>query len=186
MIQDNNKIQDDSQSLQMAVSGSVTLISMVDFVLEESTNKYVAKNFSGFTDIANNKKLSYENILRYAKFLKQHLELWMFVPCDEKGNVLEEKSIFNTTDEDYIFDSEAFDNYKKAKERVLFEGFEFQDANEDYPMPFVYLKDDITLYPETFDERDKVEDLVYYSDFIKLSKTSTDIIGLTDSCLTDR
>ena len=26
----------------------------------------------------------------YAKFLRQLLELWMFVPCDKDGNVLEE------------------------------------------------------------------------------------------------
>jgi len=47
----------------------------------------------------------------------------MFVPCDEDGDVLEEKSIFTTTDEDYIFNSDAFDNYQQAKERCLFKGF---------------------------------------------------------------
>lgn len=60
----------------------------------------------------------------YDNLLFQTLEIWMFVPADLEGNVLEEKSIFNTTDEDYIFDSESFDKYQQAKEACLFEGFE--------------------------------------------------------------
>jgi hypothetical protein len=87
------------------------LISMTDFVIQQ--NIHYA-----------NQDISLEKlqliILDYAMFIKQPIALGMFVPCDEDGNVLEEKSIFNTTDEDYIFDSESFDNYKKAKERVLF------------------------------------------------------------------
>jgi hypothetical protein len=60
---------------------------------------------------------------KYAKFLGQKPTLGMFVPCDEEGNVLEEKSIFNTTDEEYIFNSDAFDKYQQALSRVIFEGF---------------------------------------------------------------
>jgi hypothetical protein len=79
----------------------------------------------------NDKALS--KIENYSKFLKQPLTLGMFVPCDEYGNLLEEKSIFNTTDEDYIFDSESFDKYKQAKERVLFDGFkEIEDRDKTY------------------------------------------------------
>ena len=54
------------------------LIPTTDFVIQESTNKEVSKNFSGFSDIQNNMKLSYENIVRYANFLKTPLELEMF------------------------------------------------------------------------------------------------------------
>ena len=59
----------------------------------------------------------------YSIFLKQPLELWMFVPCDENGNVLK----FNYPQ------SKAFDEiaqmafekqYQQAKERCLFEGWE--------------------------------------------------------------
>ena len=88
------------------------LISMTDFVLQD-------KSMSGV------------NIISYANFLKQPLELEMFVPCDEEGNVLEEKSIFNTTEEDHIFNSDSFDKYQQAKERCLFQGFEVQD-NKDW------------------------------------------------------
>jgi hypothetical protein len=105
------------------------LISMTDFVLEQ------VKILIHGKDPANIKK--YDYVLRttaYAKFLKQPLELWMFVPCGEDGNVLEEKSIFNTTDEDYIFDSESFNKYQQAKERCLFDGFEH--IKDDYKSIF--------------------------------------------------
>ena len=67
-------------------------------------------------------------VYNYANFLKQPLELWMFVPCDEDGNVLEEKSMFNTNDEDYIFYSDDFDKHQQAKERCLFDGFVIKDC----------------------------------------------------------
>ena len=54
------------------------LIPTTDFVIQESQNKEVSKNFSGFSDIHNNKKLSYDNILNYANFLKTPLQLEMF------------------------------------------------------------------------------------------------------------
>jgi len=47
------------------------LISMTDFVLE--SNKKIAQSHSR-VDCGN-------LIFNYAKFLKQPLELWMFVPC---------------------------------------------------------------------------------------------------------
>ena len=52
----------------------------------------------------------------YAIFLKQPLELWMFVPCDEDGNVFEVVPY-------YADGIEKVNEYKKAKERCLFEGF---------------------------------------------------------------
>ena len=191
--QNQHSVKPETQSCQMAVSGSVALISMVDFVIKESTNKEVSKNFSGFSDIVNNKRLSYDNILKYANFLKQPLEIWMFIPCDSNGNIVKKPDLSDANGRQYdenIDEDMAWAKYntlmKQGNKKVLFNGFKFQDANEDYPMPFVYLNEDVTLYPETFDEYSKVEDLVYYSDFITLSDKSKDILGLTDSCLTDR
>lgn len=95
------------------------LQSMVDFVL--------------------NLKLDYgtvfsETVFDYAVFLKKPLELWMFVPCGENGEVLEEKMIFANQDKDYVFEPLEFDQYQKAKSKVLFEGFEmtpiFQDKDK--------------------------------------------------------
>jgi hypothetical protein len=179
-----NKLKTNDHLLKNAVSGSVTLISMVDFIhivgnKDESTFR---ENLS--------------EIYNYAMLLKRKLELWMFVPCDENNIPLKEpvmsysqeniKRLKGIEIEIAELVNRKISEYQYAKKKCLFEGFKYQDVNEDFPMPFVYLDDDITLYPETFDERDNIEDLVYYSDFIKLSNTALNIIGLTDNSLTDR
>lgn len=98
------------------------LISMTDFVLEQ-------KRF--VKPISNNRLFGcekfFERVENYATFLKQPLKLEMFVPCDEDGNVLNEPKDWKT----YESGGSAFMNideilpcqdYKKAKEKVLFEG----------------------------------------------------------------
>ncbi len=63
-------------------------------------------------------------------FLSQTLELWMFVPCDEDGNVLK---IIPFYEHKKGSDFEAMQHlkYNKAKERCLFEGFEVESVNEN-------------------------------------------------------
>lgn len=106
------------------------------FLIENNVKNFTMKKLTGMTDFVLDQaipqylqeyeyKENYYNVYAYAKFLKKPLELGMFIPCDEDGKLLEEKSIFNTTDEDYIFDSERFNNYQEAKYRCLFEGFTF-------------------------------------------------------------
>jgi len=80
------------------------LISMTDFVLEQKDSYYNQRFFK---------------IENYANFLKQPLELWMFVPCDDDGNILEEPK-HNWTLGLWARQKE----YQQAKERCLFEGFE--------------------------------------------------------------
>jgi|688.fasta_scaffold717292_3 hypothetical protein len=75
------------------------LISMTDFVLEQR-KIFKTDNIRRFWACEN-----------YAKFLKQPLELWMFVPCDSEDNVLEEPI------------SHQLETYEKAKERCLFHGY---------------------------------------------------------------
>lgn len=74
-----------------------------------------------------------DKIYQYSLFLKQPLKLEMFVPCDEYGNVLEEPSVsefdnFDLNEGGQVVDYERYNNacdeYEKAKEQVLFEGFE--------------------------------------------------------------
>ena len=94
------------------------LISMTDFVLEQSEK--IKKEKYGIESYYNTMQVS----INYANFLKQPLNLGMFVPCDEDGNVLEKPSA-----ESYIIletceYSKEWIDYKKAKEKVLFEGFE--------------------------------------------------------------
>lgn len=64
----------------------IYLQNTTDFVFD--IDKYVSKDIWQFHDSWILQKLN--TIERYAKFLKQPIELWMFVPCDEDGNVLEE------------------------------------------------------------------------------------------------
>lgn len=99
---------------------------MTDFVLEQNTEFTKDKPIHE-TDW----NLEFEQfsklMINYAKFLKQPLKLGMFVPCDDEGNVWE-----------YPIDgmkigkhSASYDAYKKAEEKVLFEGFTyFKHANE--------------------------------------------------------
>lgn len=82
------------------------LISMVDFCLEQ--RKTHTGDFEDYCDL----------ICRYAKFIKQPLALWMFVPCDLYGNVLEEKKPFQ----------DKYYEYQEAIERCLFEGFEMDNS----------------------------------------------------------
>lgn len=51
-------------------------------------------------------------IYQYSLFLKQPLTLGMFVPCDESGNVLNDPG---------LIPSYELEQYRKAKEKVLFE-----------------------------------------------------------------
>ncbi|OPC51494.1 hypothetical protein BAY06_03970 [Elizabethkingia anophelis] len=91
------------------------LIPMSDFVLS------ILNNTS-----PNNFVKGVENIRAYAEFLKQPLALWMFVPCDEDRNILKEPNINEYMDSDnepnntYFWEAEE---YRKAKDKVFFEGF---------------------------------------------------------------
>ena len=147
---------------------------MTDFVIDQ--RKTYKGDFEDLSDL----------YFRYAKFLKQPLELWMFVPCDKDGNVLQEKSIFNTTDEDYIFNSEDFDKYQQAKKRCLFEGFEWNVA-EFCDEPMIELEDKSENYfcydceDKNFSKDDEVyfsniEDLIKYN--LQLTLTSIKQLGL--------
>lgn len=112
------------------------LLPMSDYVLKQEQNQ-----IQTFAD-------KYMICRFYALFLKQPLTLGMFVPCDDKGNVLEKPII-----SEHLLDSpsgspikskntpEAY-YYRKAKERVLFEGFELHNGknviNKDLGIVIVF------------------------------------------------
>ena len=86
------------------------------------------KNLIGMTDfVLQDKSMSGLSITNYANFLKQPLELWMFVPCDNDGNVLEEPC-FDGENDQYF--ASAFEQFQQAKERCLFEGWDLEDVKE--------------------------------------------------------
>jgi len=133
------------------------LISMTDFVLSK---KYTATG--------------HEN---YAHFLKQPLKLWMFVPCDEDGNVLEEPVHYETWLKLHEYEGSAigFDEhlkYQQAKERCLFDGF---DIGAQPLERFVMHQDGFGLVMDDL-KRQTIENLVKYN--TQLTKTAEKLIGL--------
>ena len=103
------------------------LISTTEFV------KLVKDNSTSLTErsIAN----QYIQCLRYANFVSQKPELWMFVPCDEEGNVLEEPEQYNSWlnkksidwgKVPFNIDLHTFEKYKKAQSKVLFKSWKWE------------------------------------------------------------
>lgn len=73
-----------------------------------------------------------EKIYNHAKFKKLPLQLGFFVPCDEDGNVLENKSCNKScSPSDFSEDGRCGENgcynqskqYQQAQERVIFDSF---------------------------------------------------------------
>ena len=79
-------------------------------------------------------KIIFPLLKKHNNFLKQHLTLSMFVPCDEEGNVMQKPKVENFVFEDHDelvgcpkeYDHESFQlaihKYQQAKKRVLFKG----------------------------------------------------------------
>jgi len=91
--------------------------SMVEYVLDK-------QRFSEIDSIA------VFNITNYADFLSKKLELWMFVACDENGNVLEEPqkiSDKNWSEEQLSDWAHDCKEYQTALSKVIFEGFEIEN-----------------------------------------------------------
>lgn len=84
----------------------MNLISMTEFVINEWSIDLTTE--------------SRKRIYNYAKFLKQPLTLGMFVPCDEKGNVMNTNSIYDPRSKTGKYYPEEIE---EAENKVLFEGF---------------------------------------------------------------
>ena len=117
------------------------LISTTEFV------KLVKDNSTSLTEISIANQ--YIQCLRYANFVSRKPELWMFVPCDEDGNVLEEPEQYNSWlnkksidwgKVPFNVDLHTFEKYKKAQSKVLFKFWKlikdndgtFLNKNEDF------------------------------------------------------
>lgn len=87
------------------------LMPMTDFVLEEAEK----------TQFKDDCEFAY-SVRKYANFVKQPLKKGMFVPCDDNDNVLEEPNKSTHTDKEC-------EQYKQAKEKVIFEGFRVVENN---------------------------------------------------------
>jgi len=104
------------------------LVSMIDFVLD-----WTPKEVGFLTD-----EEWADSVHEYATFLNQPLNLGMFVPAievDGKWEVLEEPICYGVGDEQYY--GSRMDEYQQAKDRVLFEGFEYKKTKDEYQFCFV-------------------------------------------------
>jgi hypothetical protein len=144
------------------------LIPMTDFVLEQVKRKVsIISHMICIED--------------YANFLKQPLELWMFVPCDKEGNVLEEPksdykpiAFWNAGEVDEKT-NDLYREYQEAKDRVLFEGFEVDYSSK----PLQIIKSDCMPHflPDNLKiGRKTVEHLVKYN--LELTPAVIKQIGL--------
>lgn len=148
----------------------INLIPMVDFVLGQR-KKEDTDNIRRFWGCE-----------RYANFLKQPLELWMFVACklvDGAWVVLEEpdrdNNKYDVYDREFCYFNDGLffhdeQEYQEAKDRVLFEGFE----KDNY---FVTHKSHASFfYPISCLHEQSIEDLVKYN--LELTPTALKKIGL--------
>lgn len=105
------------------------LIKMTDFVLSFGTesNRY-------------NYEQAYDLISSYARFLKTNLNLGMFIPCDEKFNILKQPNHYRRyLSKDYLTENpkmsekwiEKCEEYKKAESKILFKDFHLHRDYED-------------------------------------------------------
>lgn len=94
---------------------------MVDFVLKQKEKRNCLLSHNSFE--------FYKSVTNYANFLKQPLELWMFVPCDENGNYYEKPCLDNySIDEEgsRLFNN-ALSKWKIAYDKCIFS----EDLNEE-------------------------------------------------------
>lgn len=111
---------------------AIYLKSMTDFVIRKYKDELVhsGENWRDFLE-------KYARITKsYADFLKQPLQLGFFVPCDENGSVLRvpNEKLYQEFRLLYplLSDWKSYkEEYQKAKEKVLFEGFEYIET-ENY------------------------------------------------------
>lgn len=140
------------------------LISTTEFV------KLVYKQY-WFNNITNEKAL--EIVANYANFISQKPELWMFVPCDEDGEVIPELKYTGYKEGD-IYWLRHKEILEKAQSKILFKDLFLQDNN------FYKWVDDTNIYlPITVQdilEANSIEELIF--DELELTETALKQIGL--------
>jgi len=110
----------------------------------------------------------------YAKFLTQPLKLEMFVPCDDDENVLEEPIGYEIFKEGIkeggtVVWAVQCKEYQKAKDRVLFKGFEYS-----VDCGFIHLDGDNEYQQILYDTKNKQ----FFNHWDKELKTIQDLVHL--------
>jgi len=140
------------------------LINMTDFVLEQEEGFNIGK--IGWKEYTN-------NTINYAKLLKQPLELWMFVPCDKEGDVLEHPNYFKTCNSDFnnFNYADYCLEYQQAKEVCIFYGCVYDDE-----MEVVRSQDGENIFYITQKQLWDIESAIQYN--LELTKTAQKQLGL--------
>lgn len=144
------------------------LISMTDFVLQRAEESIlpltVMETFKNGAKITN-------QIFNYANFLNKKLELGMFIPCDDDGDILEKPN--NET----LHFAEKTIEYKNAKEKCLFYGFNFGgEINNVFVIKYSELRLLYLTKDKIFVNHMRIESLVYQD--LTLSETAIKQLGL--------
>lgn len=155
------------------------LIPMTDFVLNQA-GWYESKIRISEHEFA-------QRVLKYANFLKQPLELWMFVPLDKDNNLLEQPKELYYINRDGCFDKYSFKDaellYNKAKERVLFENWDYNGQMKAVYQDTFYLllnpcqfiiEENLGIGCEYLSDN-KIENLLEMKDYINFELTQTAI-----------
>ncbi|MET3036589.1 hypothetical protein ABXT08_10830 [Chryseobacterium sp. NRRL B-14859] len=162
----------------MPTDASHKLIPMTTFVIEYYSNE-------GYAD------LQILNLMNnYAIFLKKPLSLRMFVPVDEKGNVLKEpknyaswKALGHNDGKRTNAGFEEYADYQKAEQNCMFEGFKVDyngyskvriTASYDPSIELSFNKND--LMPSGYND---IESLTVFDD-IFLTSAALKVIGIKD------
>lgn len=125
------------------------LIPMTDFVLEQYRilNKVLGEKEVFYASIKYQLRTK-----KYAEFLKQPLKFGMFIPCDQEGDILNEPQFENYQEGQYHLFKDDKINYEKAKEKVLFEGWQYlrEDIVYNHSLGIqIYIKNKVIEYIES-------------------------------------
>jgi hypothetical protein len=104
----------------------VKLISNVTFDRNGNVNNF----YNILNTTLNYEEWCYRKIVNYAKFISQKPELWMFIPCDEEGNILKEPKINTNRANGFDVDDFYLEQYQKAQSKVLFKGWVYNQERK--------------------------------------------------------
>ena len=138
------------------------LITLTAYVLEQNKTSLPLLTTNWYKEF----ETRFKNIVNYAKFLSMPLELKMFVPCDDEGNIFEEPKTPHTfaseNADEYIkkWNKEKY-YYSKGLSEVIFEGFEYGKKG--------FAKKNFDYVDEEFCETRTIEDIVKEFDNLTLT-----------------
>ena len=98
-------------------------------------------------------KMYVEASWEFIDFAKLKPQLWMYIPCNEEGEVLEEPTmrrgkVINETDTFNEQLESKWKQYQTAKNRVLFEGWEYHSKTRTDKAHIIYNGSDMLIFQE--------------------------------------